>query len=154
MLKSVGQDLEGQTINDRYVFGPEGDRQGLQWNILRDFLRGHLHDKDGMVALALSIYKLVIFLGMLGYIMAVVDTFEQIQHGSNPSPAILVATFRSLNYCCRNQERCFLGCAPLLYIWVRSHILCEGITFRKSYFPGAAPVSEFCQNTWPPSETK
>ena len=79
-----------------------------------------------MVAFALSIYGLVIFLGMLGYIeMAVVDTFEQIQHGSNPSPAVLVETFRSLNYCRRNHERRFLGRAPLLYIWIRSHILCE-----------------------------
>ena len=95
----------------------KGDRQGLSWNILQDFLRGHLHDEDGMVALALSIYWLVIFPRMLGYIeMAVVDTFEQIQHGSNPSAAILAETFRSLNYYRRNQEGHFLGCAPLLYI--------------------------------------
>ena len=47
-----------------------------------------------MVAFSLSIYGLVIFLRMLGYIeMAVVDTFEQIQHDSNPSPAILAETF-------------------------------------------------------------
>ena len=64
-----------------------------------------------MIAFALSIYGLVIFLGILGYTkMAVVDTFEQIQHGSNPSPAILANTFRSVNYCCRNQEGHFLGC--------------------------------------------
>ena len=94
-----------------------------------------------MVAFALSIYGLVvIFLGMLGYIeMVVVDTFKQIQHGSNPSPAILAETFRSLNYCHRNQEGRFLGCAPLLYIWVKSHIIWEGITSTKSYFPGVAP---------------
>ena len=75
---------------------------------------------------ALSIYGLVNFPGMLGYIeMAVVDTFEQIQHGSNPSLAILAKTFRSLNYYRHSQEGHFLGCAPLLYIWIRSHILCE-----------------------------
>ena len=73
-----------------------------------------------MVAFALSIYGLVIFPKMLGYIkMAVVDTFEQIQHDSNPSPAILVETFQSLNYCRRNHEGRFLGCASLLYIWIR-----------------------------------
>ena len=61
-----------------------------------------------MVAFALSIYGLVIFPRMLGYIeRAVVDTFEQIQHGSNPSPAIIAETFRSLNYCCRNHEGLF-----------------------------------------------
>ena len=61
-----------------------------------------------MIAFVLSIYGLVIFLGILGYIeMAVVDTFEQIQHGSNPSSTILAETFRSLNYCRRNHEGCF-----------------------------------------------
>ena len=80
---------------------------------------------------------------MLGYIeMTVVDTFEQIQHGSNLSPAILAKTFRSLNYYHRNHEGRFLGCALLLYIWIRSHIVCEGITFTKSYFPKTTPIIE------------
>ena len=86
--------------------------------------------------------------------MAVVDAFEQIQHDSNPTLAILAETFRSLNYYRRNQEGRFLGCAPLLYIWIRSHILCEDITFMKSYFPGAAPITEFYQNTWLTSKTE
>ena len=65
-----------------------------------------------MVAFALSIYGLVIFPRTLGYIeMAMVDTFEQIQHGSNPSPVILAEAFRSLNYYRRNHEGHFLGCA-------------------------------------------
>ena len=47
------------------------------------------------MAFALSIYGLVIFSGMLGYIeIGVVDTFEQIQHGSNPSLAVIMV-FRS-----------------------------------------------------------
>ena len=73
-------------------------------------MREHLHDEDGMVAFALSIYGLVIVLGMLGYIdMAVVNTFEHILHSSNPSPVILAETFQSLNYCRRNHEGHFLG---------------------------------------------
>ena len=108
-----------------------------------------------MVGFALSIYELVIFSGMLGYIeMAVVDTFEQIQHDNNPSLAILAETFRSLNYYRRNQEGRFLGCAPLLYIWIQSHILYERVTFMKSYFSGTAPITEFCQNTWPSPKTE
>ena len=107
-----------------------------------------------MVAFALSLYGLVVFPRMLGYIeMAVVDTFEQIQDGSNPSFAILVGTFLSLNYYRCNQEGRFLRCTPLLYIWIRSHILCEGITFTKSYFPEVTPITEFCQNTWPTPES-
>ena len=85
-----------------------------------------------------------------GYIeTAVVEVFQQIQHGSNPSLAILAETFRSLNYCRRNKDECFLGCISLLYIWIRSHIKCEGITFTKPYLPGASPISEFCKNAWP-----
>ena len=123
----------------------KGNRQGLPWNILQDFIQGHLHNEDGMVAFALAIYGLVIFPRILGYIeMEVVDTFEQIQHSSNSALAILAETFQSLNYCRRNQEGRFLGCTPLLYIWIRSHILCEGIAFTKSYFLGAAPITEFC----------
>ena len=92
---------------DNYLV-QKGNRQGLPWNILQDFIRGHLHNEDGMVAFALAIYGLVIFPGILGYIeMAVVDTFEQIQHGSNPVLAILAETFRYLNYCRHNQEGCF-----------------------------------------------
>ena len=98
--------VKPQTL-DTYLVQKENHRD-LPWNILWDFVQGHLHDEDGMVAFALSIYKLVIFPKMLGYIeMVVVDAFEQIQHGSNPSLAILVETFRSLNYCCRNHEGFF-----------------------------------------------
>ena len=87
---------------DTYLVQKENHR-GLPWNILRDFIRGHLHYKDDIVAFVLSVYGLVIFSGMLGYIeMMVVDTFEQIQHGSNPSLDILGETFRSLNYCRRH----------------------------------------------------
>ena len=91
-------------IIDTYLVQKENQR-GLPWNILRDFIREHLHDEDSIMAFALSIYGLVIFSGMLGYIeMAMMDTFEQIQHGNNPSLAILVETLRSLNYNRRNQE--------------------------------------------------
>ena len=67
--------VKPQTL-DTYLVQKK-NHKGLPWNILQDFVRGHLHDEDGLVAFALSIYGLVIFLGMLGYIeMAVVDTFE------------------------------------------------------------------------------
>ena len=57
---------------DTYLVQKE-DHKGLPWNILRDFIREHLHDEDGMMAFALSIYGLVIFSRMLGYIEMVVD---------------------------------------------------------------------------------
>ena len=82
------------------------------------------------------------------------EVFQQIQHGSNPSLAILAENFRSLNYCRRNKDECFLGCIPLLFIWIKSHIKCDGITFTKTYLPRASPISEFCKNIWPPPKTE
>ena len=41
-----------------------------------------------------------------------------------------------------------------MYIWIRSHILCERTTFTKSYFLEASPIIEFCQNSWPPLKTE
>ena len=54
--------VKPQTI-DTYLVQKENHR-GLPWNILRNFIQGHLYDEDGIVAFALSIYGLVIFSGM------------------------------------------------------------------------------------------
>ena len=86
--------------------------------------------------------------------MAIVEVFQQIQHSSNPSLAILAETFRSLNYYRHNKDECFLGCVPLLYIWIMSHVKCEGITFTKSYLLEASSIFKFCKNTWPPPKTE
>ena len=127
-----------QVIIDTYMV-QKGSRQGLPWNVLQSLIREHLHDNHGTVAFALAIYGSVIFPKRQGYIKTtVVEVFQQIQHGSNPSLAILAETFRSLNYCRHNKDECFLGCIPLLYIWIRSHIKCEGITFTKPYLSKAS----------------
>ena len=133
----------------------KGNRKGLPWNVLQNFIQEHLHDEYGMVAFALAIYGLIIFPRGQGYVeIVVIEVFQQIQHGNNPSLSILAEPFRSLNYCRRNKNECFLGCVPLLYIWVRSHIKCEGIIFTKPYLPGASSIFEFCVNTWPLPKTE
>ena len=69
--------VKPQVINT-YLVRKENHTR-LPWNILRDFIREHLHDEHGTVAFALAIYRLIIFPGVHGYIeMAVVETFEQI----------------------------------------------------------------------------
>ena len=63
-------------VIDTYLI-QKGNRQVLPWSILQNFIWGHLHNEDGMIAFALIIYGLVIFSRILGYIeMVVVDTFE------------------------------------------------------------------------------
>ena len=84
--------VKSQTL-DTYLVQKENHR-GLPWNILRDFIRGHLHEEDGLVAFALSVYGLIMFPRMLGYVkMVMVDIFEQIQYGNNHSLTILAETF-------------------------------------------------------------
>ena len=82
-----------QTVNTYLV--QKGNRQGLPWNVLQNFIRKHLRDEYGMVAFALAIYGLIIFPKGQGYVeTTVVEVFQQIQHGSNPLLAILAKTFR------------------------------------------------------------
>ena len=128
---------------------------GLSWVFLRDFIYNHLNEENGLGAFALAIYGLIIFPQVLGHIeVSVIDFFSQFQHGCNPAIAILAETIRSLNYCRQNKETRFTRYAPLLYMWIRSHVPCEGIVFKKPYFPRTSPINEFCQNRWPESKTE
>ena len=71
--------IKSQMI-DTYLVQKENHR-GLPWNILRDFIQRHLHYENGIVAFTLSVYGLIMFPRMLGYVkMVVVDIFEQIQY--------------------------------------------------------------------------
>ena len=88
-----------------------------------DFLEGYIiqnnNDYQIIDILVLVVYGTLIFSQSPGYVDAVVvDLIEQVDHQVNPVPAIIAETFRSLNYCRRNREGSFVGCAHLLYIWI------------------------------------
>ena len=69
--------VQPQTI-DTYLI-QKGNRQVLPWNVLQNFIRKHLHNEYGMVAFALAIYRLTIFLRGQGYInTTVIEVFQQI----------------------------------------------------------------------------
>ena len=108
-----------------------------------------------MATLALSIYGLIIFLRVIGHVeVTIIDFFEQVQNHANPSLAIVVETIQSLNICrCKSGER-FMGCFPMLYIWLQSHFRCEKSIFTKAYLPYSWPVKEFCENEWSGPKTK
>ena len=78
----------------------------------------------------------------------------QIQNRCNPSPAILAETFRSLNFCRQNTESRFVGCLPMLYIWLKSHLPCKKGDFVKPYLPNSLPIEEFCNSEWSGPRTK
>ena len=57
----------------------KGNRQGLPWNVLQNFIQEHLHDEYGMMAFVLAIYGLIIFPnGQRSIETAVVEVFQQI----------------------------------------------------------------------------
>ena len=67
--------VQPQTI-DTYLV-EKGNRQGLPWNVLQNFIREHLHDEYGVVAFALAIDGLIIFPRGQGYIeIAIVEVFQ------------------------------------------------------------------------------
>ena len=98
---------------------------------------------------------MVIFPRVTGYIkVAVVDFFEQIQNHCNHSSAILAETIRSLNFRRQNTESHFMGCLPMLYIWLRSHLPCKKSAFVKPYFPNSLLIEKFCNSEWSGPRTK
>ena len=86
--------------------------------------------------------------------MTMIDFFEQVQNHTNPSSAILVETIRSLNFCRRKSGECFMGCLPLLYVWLWSHYQCQKSAFTKPYLSYRLPIKEFCDSEWLGPKTK
>ena len=117
--------------------------------------RSHINDDQGLATLALTIYGLIIFPRVMGHVeVTVIDFFEQVQNHTNPSSAIVAETIRSLNVCRWKSGERFMGCLPLLYVWLRSHFHCQKGAFTKPYFPGSLPIKEFCDSEWLGPKTK
>ena len=104
---------------------------------------------------ALVMYRTIIFPQSPEYVdAAVVDLIEQINYLVNSFLAIIVETIRSLNYCRRKGERNFIGCAQLLYIWIRSHFWGKCEASLRFYMSTMVPIREFRQKKWPKDQTR
>ena len=111
---------------DASVFVPLTNQKWKNECVQCDFLEKYIienNDDNRVIGIfTLLVYGTLIFPQSLGYVdTTVVDLIEQIDNQVNPIPAIVVETIRSLNYCRRKSEWSFIGCAQLLYIWIRSH---------------------------------
>ena len=103
----------------------------------------------------LLICLLIIFPWVIGHVeVTVIDFFEQVQNHANSSLAIVPETIRSLNICRRKSSERFMGCLPMLYVWLRSHFRCEKSAFKKAYLPHSWPIKEFYENEWSIPKTK
>ncbi|MBA0611392.1 hypothetical protein Godav_012084, partial [Gossypium davidsonii] len=87
-----------------------------------DLILAHLDTKKRVDVFTLSIYGLVIFPKVLGYIDdAVSDLFDRLDKRVTPVPVVLAETFRFLSTYRRVGEGRFIGCAQLLLVWFYSH---------------------------------
>ena len=91
-----------------------------------DFLERYMiknNDNDRVIDIfRLVVYEILIFPQSSRFVdAAMVDLIEKINNQANPVLAIVAETIRSLNFCRRKGEGDFIGCAQLLYMWIRSH---------------------------------
>ncbi|MFQ6654147.1 hypothetical protein Gotur_025237, partial [Gossypium turneri] len=75
----------------------KGDSKCIPWKSLRDLILVHLDTKKKVDVFPLSVYGLMIFPRVLGYVdEAVTDLFDRLDKRVTPVPTILAKTFRSL----------------------------------------------------------
>ena len=92
----------------------------VQCDFFKQYITENNEDNRVVDMFALVVYSTIIFPQSPGYIDATtIDLIKQIDYPVNHVPTIIVETIRSLNYC--EGKWSFIGCAQLLYIWVRSH---------------------------------
>ena len=144
---------------DASVFVPKTRQKGknecVQYDFLGSFIIENNHDDWIIDIFALVVYGTVIFPQSPGYVdAAVVDLIEQIDNQVNPVPIIVAETIRSLNYYRRKDEGSFIGCAQLLYIWIRSHFWGKCEASLRFCMSTMVPVREFCQKEWPKDQTR
>ncbi|XWS50775.1 hypothetical protein CRYUN_Cryun12cG0117000 [Craigia yunnanensis] len=73
---------------------------------------------------------------------------------ANSVPAIVVETIQSLNFCRREGKGDFIGCAQLLYIWIRSHFWGKCDMSIRFHMSNLVPIAEFCKKDWSRDQTR
>ena len=151
--------LAQMTGMDANIFVPmtklKGKNECVQCDFLERYIVQNNNDNRVMDIFALVVYGTLIFPQSPGYVdAAVVDLIEQVDNQANPVPAIIAETIRSLNYCRRNRESSFVGCAQLFYIWIRSHFWGKCETSLRFCMNTMVPVEEFCRKEWPKNQTR
>ena len=117
----------------------------VQYDFLERYFIENNTDDRVIDIFALVVYETLIFPQSSGYVdAAVVDLIEQIENQAHPVLAIIAETIQSLNYCRKKGKESFIGCAQLLYIWIRSHFWGKCEASLKFCMSTMVPVREFC----------
>ena len=136
-------------------------RNCIPINYLINLARGCLLGKKGLSLIALCIYGTVIFPRIKGYVEEeVVKIFVGIERGVNPVIPIMTETFRSLNHCRIQGKGKFFSCAPMLFIWISSHLRYPNnfgylqIKFSSPWNNTRNTIREFNSAHWDPKDTE
>ncbi|MBA0749571.1 hypothetical protein Gogos_003482, partial [Gossypium gossypioides] len=76
-----------------------------------------------------------------------------IEKGVNLAPVVLAETIISFNIIRRKGDGHFLGCAQLLFVWMKSHFRCLCKFFCQVFVPSTRPIKEFLESKWPPNQS-
>ncbi|KAK8990729.1 hypothetical protein V6N11_028692 [Hibiscus sabdariffa] len=132
------------------LFSKKGGSLCFPWYSIAKIARTYPDSYKKAHLLAVAIYGLVLFPRTLGYIdVAIFEVFNQFQFYISLVPAILAETFLSLNACRQLEGGRFRGCAPLLYVWIKSHFW----KIPRETLPGInltnfSPLKEFLEKVW------
>ncbi|MBA0731245.1 hypothetical protein Golax_020504, partial [Gossypium laxum] len=103
----------------------------------------HPDTKKKVDVFALSIYGLIIFPKVLGYIDEVVpDLFDRLDRRVTPVLVILAETFKSLNTCRRTGEGRSIGCAQLILALFHSYFLKVDKVSYRVFSENCSPLKE------------
>ncbi|KAG8498122.1 hypothetical protein CXB51_007254 [Gossypium anomalum] len=121
----------------------KGECKCIPWKNLRDLILTLPDMKKKVDVFPLSIYRLMFFPRVLGYVdEAVTDLFDRLDKEVTPVPTILAETFRSLNACRRTGEGRFIRCAQLLLVWFHSHFWKIDKGHYRAFFGNYYPLKE------------
>lgn len=105
----------------------KGGRSCIPFDYLISFTCAFLPGKNGLSLLALFIYDTIMFPRIRGCVEEeVVKVFVGIKRRVNPVIPIMAETFRSLSHCRVQGKGKFFRCAPMLFIWISSHLKYPG----------------------------
>ncbi|PPD79825.1 hypothetical protein GOBAR_DD23250 [Gossypium barbadense] len=117
----------------------------ISWFDIRDAMGKACGDRH-LTLFAFSVYRLIVFPKALGYVsVELADFLFQIEKWVNPALAVLAKTIILLNFIIRKGDERFLGCAQLLFIWMKSHFGCLYKLFRQVFVPSTRPIEEFLE---------
>ncbi|PPD66472.1 hypothetical protein GOBAR_DD36650 [Gossypium barbadense] len=114
----------------------------ISWPDIGDAIEKACGDRH-LALFVFAMYGLFVFPEVLRYIE------KWMKH----APAVLAETIISLNFIRRKGDGHFLGCAQLLFVWMKSHFRCLYKHFCQMFVPSARPTEEFLESEWPSNKS-